>query len=103
MLALKDAVVPLDPTLAGAADTTLERMHDTLKNLQAKVVHAAKRKDDTLRRQFMRTRALVFPDGVPQERSLGVLFFVNRYGLTLGDRLVETLPLATDKHYVLSL
>ena len=103
VLAIKDAVLPLDPTLAGAAETTQERMHETLKTLQAKVIQAAKRKDDTLRRQFMRTRALVFPDGVPQERALGVVFFVNRYGLTLGDRLVETLPLATDKHYVLSL
>jgi len=103
VLALKAAVVPLDPTLAGAVDTTLERMHDTLKTLQAKVIQAAKRKDDTLRRQFLRTRALAFPDGVPQERSLSVIFFANRYGMALGDRLVETLPLATDKHYVLSL
>ena len=97
--ALKSAVVPIDPTLAGAVDTTIERMRDTLRNLHNKVVQAAKRKDDTLRRQFTRTRTLVFPDGEPQERALSVVFFVNRYGLTLGDRLVETLPLATDKHY----
>ena len=46
-----------------------------------KIIQAAKRKDETLRRQFMRTRVLTFPDGDPQERGLTVPFFVNRYGL----------------------
>lgn len=101
--ALKEAVGHVDPTLAGAADTTANRMRETLKTLQSKIIQAAKRKDDTLRRQFVRARTLAFPDGVPQERALGVVFFVNRYGLTLGDRLLEALPLETDKHYVLLL
>lgn len=101
--ALKDGVIPIDATLGGAVDTTLEKMQDTLQRLRAKVIQAAKRKDDTLRRQFVRTRALAFPNGDPQERALSLTFFVNRYGLALGERLVETLPLATDKHYVLVL
>jgi bacillithiol biosynthesis cysteine-adding enzyme BshC len=101
--ALKDAVASIDPTLTGAADTTRDKMRETLKTLHGKVVQAAKRKDDTLRRQFHRTRALAFPEGDPQERSLNVAFFVNRYGLGLGDRLVEALPVETDKHYVLTL
>jgi uncharacterized protein YllA (UPF0747 family) len=96
-------VVPIDPTLAGAVDTTVDRMRDTLKTLHNKVIQAAKRKDDTLRRQFLRTRTLVFPDGQPQERALGAVFFVNRYGMALADRLVETIPTETDKHYVLAL
>lgn len=101
--ALKGAVVPIDPTLGGAVDTTRDRMRETLKSLHGKVVQAAKRKDDTLRRQFVRTRALAFPEGDPQERSLNVVFFANRYGLGIGERLMETMPLATDKHYILTL
>jgi len=101
--ALREAVAPIDPTLIGAVDTTLERMRDTLKTLHAKVIQATKRKDDTLRRQFQRTRALAFPAGHPQERALNVTFFLNRYGLTLGERLLEALPLETGKHYLLTL
>jgi bacillithiol biosynthesis cysteine-adding enzyme BshC len=101
--ALRDAVVTLDPTLAGAVDTTAERMRDTLKTLQAKIIQASKRKDDTLRRQFQRTRALAFPGGQPQERTLSVAFFVNRYGPGLGARLIEELPLDTSRHYVIAL
>jgi bacillithiol synthase len=101
--ALKAEVVSVDPTLAGAVDTTVERMRETLKTLQSKIIHATKRKDDTLRRQFSRTRALAFPDGHPQERVLSQVFFVNRYGLALADRLIEAIPLDTSKHYVLTL
>jgi uncharacterized protein YllA (UPF0747 family) len=106
---LKDAVVPIDPTLAGAVETTVDKVRDTIKTLHNKVIQAAKRKDDTLRRQFVRTRALVFPDGDPQERALGVAFFINRYGVALPDRLAETLPLGPghldklDQHFVLTL
>ena len=101
--ALKAEVVSVDPTLAGAVDTTVERMRETLKTLQSKIIHATKRKDDTLRRQFSRTRALAFPDGHPQERVLSYVYFVNRHGLALADRLIEALPLDTSKHYVLTL
>jgi len=101
--ALRKAVIAVDPTLKGAVDTTMDRMRETLKSLQSKIITASKRKDETLRRQFQRTRALAFPGGNPQERTLSVPFFVNRYGPALCDRLLETLPLDTDKHYVLTL
>jgi len=100
---LKAAATAVDPTLAGAVDTTIDRIRDTLKTLQGKIVQASKRKDDTLRRQFMRTQALTFPGGTPQERTLSAVFFLNRYGLTLVERLLATLPLETDKHYVITL
>jgi bacillithiol synthase len=98
---LKDPVASVDPTLAGAVDTTRDRMLDTLKTLHSKIIQAAKRKDETLRRQFLRTRALAFPGGQPQERALNVAFFANRYGLSIAQRLLEALPLDTGKHYVL--
>jgi hypothetical protein len=45
-------------------------MRETLKSLQSKIVHAAKRKDETLRRQFAH-RVLVFlmaTRGAPERR-----------------------------------
>jgi bacillithiol biosynthesis cysteine-adding enzyme BshC len=98
---LKAAVVPVDPTLAGAVDTTLDKIRETLKTLQSKIIQASKRKDDTLRRQFHRTRALTFPEGQPQERLLCTVFFLNKYGPALTERLLESLPLDSKKHYLL--
>ena len=61
----------LDPTLEGAARSTLGRMQHDLKTLHNKMIQAAKRRDETLRRQFMQARALAFPNGHAQERTIG--------------------------------
>ena len=98
---LAGAASAVDPTLAGAAETTVTRMRDTVNTLQGKILQAAKKKDETLRRQFTRTRALLFPDGHPQERHLSLAFFINRYGFDFGSRLVEALPVDADAHYLL--
>jgi bacillithiol biosynthesis cysteine-adding enzyme BshC len=100
---LKAAVAEVDPTLTGAAETTRDRMQDTLKTLHSKIIQASKKKDETLRRQFTRTQALAFPAGEPQERIVDLPFFVNRYGQAVVDRLLDQLPLDMGKHYVLVL
>lgn len=97
---VREILPAIDPTLVGAADTTRDRMLDSLKQLQGKVLQASKRKHDTLRRQFLRTQALVFPGGHPQERDLSVAFFVARHGAALVDRLIEGLPHDSNSHYL---
>ncbi len=103
MAKVMEAVPAIDPTLVGAARTTLGRMEHDLKTLHQKIIQAAKRRDETLRRQFARAQAQGFPAGQPQERALGVLFFLNRYGWGLIDRLMEELPTDMGKHWVLTI
>ena len=100
--AIDGAVPTLDPTLAGAVASTRGRMERELGNLRAKVVAAAKRRDSTLRRQFERARAQSFPVGVPQERSIDGVYFLNRYGFALVDRLLRDLPLDPGHHWLLT-
>ena len=100
---LKGVIAKVDPTLTGAADTTRERMQETVKTLHGKIIHASKKKDETLRRQFTKTQALAFPGGEPQERVVDLPFFVNRYGQAVVDRLLEGLPLDMAQHYVICL
>ncbi|HEU4923211.1 MAG TPA: bacillithiol biosynthesis cysteine-adding enzyme BshC [Burkholderiales bacterium] len=98
-----DVLPALDPTLAGAAKTTLGKMQHELRSLQTKVIHAAKRRDETLRRQFVRAQAQAFPHGHPQERTLGVVYFLDKYGPGLVDLLITELPLDMGKHWVIAL
>ena len=97
-----DAVPAIDPTLAGAAKTTLGRMEHDLRTLHGKIIHAAKRRDETLRRQFIRAQALAFPDGHQQERAIGSIFFLNRYGPAIHQRLLSDLPLDLGQHWVVT-
>ena len=100
--AVGDAVPALDPTLAGAVASTRGRIERELGNLRGKVVAAAKRRDSTLRRQFERARAQSFPGGAPQERSVAGIYFLNRYGFALVDRLLADLPLDPGHHWLLT-
>ena len=76
------------------------KMDHELKTLRGKVIQAAKRRDETLRRQFIRAQAQTFPQGHPQERTLGVVYFLNLYGPALIDRLMEELPIDLGRHWV---
>jgi len=97
------AVTAVDSTLAGAARTTLGKMEHELRALRGKVIQAAKRRDETLRRQFMRARAQTFPQGHPQERTIAAVYFLNQYGPALIDRLMEDLPIDLGQHWVISI
>jgi bacillithiol biosynthesis cysteine-adding enzyme BshC len=102
MQALIGAIPALEPTLEGAARSTLGKMQHDLETLHGKMIQAAKRRDETLRRQFTRTRALTFPSGHPQERTVAFLSFLNQYGPALVDRLMQELPLDVGHHWVVA-
>ncbi len=103
MQRLVDAMPALDPTLEGAARSTLGRMQHDLQTLHGKMIQAAKRRDETLRRQFIHTRALAFPNGHAQERTVGFVSFLNQYGPALVDRLNEELPLDLGRHWIVTI
>ena len=103
METLAKEVPQIDPTLEGATRSALGRMQDDLKKLHAKIIHAAKRKDETLRRQFQHAQAQAFPGGHPQEREIGFVYFLNKYGPALVDRLGDELPIEMGTHWVLTI
>jgi len=103
MTQLVQTIPTLDPTLEGAARSTLERMQRDLQALHGKMIQAAKRRDETLRRQFMHARALAFPGGHAQERTIGFVSFLNQYGPALVDRLDEELPLDLGRHWIVTI
>jgi bacillithiol biosynthesis cysteine-adding enzyme BshC len=103
MTAVAREVTQIDATLEGATRSTLGRMQDDLKKLHGKIIQAAKRKDETLRRQFQHAQAQAFPGGHPQEREIGFVYFLNKYGPVLVDRLIDELPTDMGTHWVLSI
>jgi bacillithiol biosynthesis cysteine-adding enzyme BshC len=99
---LASSVAQIDATLEGATRSALGRMQDDLKKLQGKIIQAAKRKDETLRRQFQHVQAQAFPGGHPQERAVGFVQFLNKYGPILIDRLLEEMPADMGVHWVIT-
>jgi bacillithiol biosynthesis cysteine-adding enzyme BshC len=106
LAALASVVPSVDPTLEGAVKSAVGKMTHELDALHGKIIQAAKKKDETLRRQFVRTRAQAFPDGDPQERTIGFVNLLNRYGPALIEVLEQELPddpQDAAQHWVLTL
>ena len=103
MATLTEGVRAIDPTLEGAAKSTLGRMEHDLDTFHGKIIQAAKRRHETLRRQFDHARALAFPAAHAQERTIGFVWFLNQYGPALIDRLDEELPLDMGHHWVVTI
>jgi len=104
METLARTVAALDPTLEGAVQSTRGRVQDDLKKLHGKIIQAIKRKDETLRRQFRHAQAQAFPGGHPQERAVGFIYFLNKYGFSgLVDRLSDDLPLEQGTHWAVAI
>ena len=101
MEAVAREVTQVDPTLEGATRSTLGRMDDDLRKLHGKIIQAAKRKDETLRRQFTHAQRQAFPGGHPQEREIGFVGFLNKYGPGLVERLSEELTLDMGTHWII--
>jgi bacillithiol biosynthesis cysteine-adding enzyme BshC len=103
MTRLIQTIPALDSTLEGAARSTLERMQRDLQTLHGKMIQAAKRRDETLRRQFIHARAFAFPGGHAQERTISFVSFLNQYGPALVNRLDEELPLDLGRHWIVTI
>lgn len=101
--ALATELPRVDPTLEGAARASLARLQHELDALQWKTVRAVKRREGDLRRQFTHAQTLAFPGGAPQERVLGVAYFVNQYGPALIDKLVAELPTEMGSHWLVTI
>lgn len=100
---LRAAVPAVDPTLTGAVQAAASRLDHEMRGLRSKVITAAKKRDETLRRQFTRTQQLTFPGGHPQERAVCVGWFMNRYGPALVPRLYDVLRTEPGYHWMLQI
>ncbi|MBA2356394.1 MAG: bacillithiol biosynthesis cysteine-adding enzyme BshC [Acidobacteria bacterium] len=103
LAALLGVVSGFDPTLEGAVKSTQGRIEHELSGLHAKIIQAAKRRHETLRRQFAHAQQLAFPGGHPQERAVSLAWYMNRFGPALVPRLYDALPLESGKHWLLQI
>lgn len=99
---LKPDVLVHDGSLERAVEATRTNLTNELEKLRKRVLQAEKRNHDTLRDQAWKAKLALFPAGL-QERSVSLLYFLNKYGLELITRLTNELSLETHAHQVVEL
>ena len=103
MAAVEEALAALDPTLRGAADSARGRALHQIESLHEKSVRALKKRDQTRADRLRRTRDALLPGGSFQERGLGILSLVARYGPAVIGEVAARMELWAKGHQVMPL
>ena len=88
--ALERAATEIDPTLVRPTQAARQQAVTGTLDIEKKLVHHLKRRQETELGQLGRARAAVFPNGKPQERVLTIAPFLARYGTGLLPELTDT-------------
>jgi bacillithiol synthase len=80
MVALRDSIGKLDPTLIATADHAVSSMRHQLDQLQMKATRAEFQRNEVIARHADTLSYALFPNKVLQEREVAGISFVARYG-----------------------
>lgn len=100
---VKQSLEALDPTLGKAAEATRSALMGEFEKLKGKAVRLEKKNKEVIRNQLAKAHANLYPNGILQERALSLVYFLNKYGLSLTDALAASLSTDTTEHQVVGL
>jgi bacillithiol biosynthesis cysteine-adding enzyme BshC len=86
-----EEIAAVDETLKGAAENARATYLNELNKLKGKVYRAVKKRKAIQLGRIQRIRQNLFPDGELQERTLGGIYYMNKYGPDIWDRLLDEL------------
>lgn len=88
---IKEEIAEIDPTLEGAAGKANAAYENELDKLKGKVYRAVKKKEKTQLKRIRRIKANLFPGDGLQERLIAGIFYMNKYGVDIWDKLLAAL------------
>lgn len=88
---LKAEISEIDSTLSGAVDSSSAAFFKEMGKLKGKVTKSVKSDQEVQIRRIHRIRQNLFPEREWQERKIGFIYFMNKYGVDLWDNLLEML------------
>lgn len=77
---VKEKLEKLDRTLVDAAETSRSKMQHQLEKLRSQAARAEAQKSELVRRHADQLSQALYPDKALQERGLGAIYFLARYG-----------------------
>ncbi len=82
-------IAAIDSTLEGAAGKATAIYFGELDKLKGKVYRAVKQQDQTQLNRIRKMKANLFPGDTLQERAIASIYFMNKYGVDIWDRVLE--------------
>jgi uncharacterized protein YllA (UPF0747 family) len=93
----------VDATLAGALDTSRQKILHQVEGLRTRFVNAEGRRNEALERHLDTISNSIYPEKKLQERVINITSFLVRYGFGFTQRLQEALSLDSREHQVIEI
>jgi bacillithiol biosynthesis cysteine-adding enzyme BshC len=103
LTAIREKLEKLDRTLVDAAQTAASKMQHQLEKLHTQAARAEALKGELVGRHAETLSQALYPDKGLQERGIGGMYFVARYGLDLLQRLHDAMQTDCHDHQILEL
>jgi len=100
---LKERLTRLDRTLLDAAETARSKMHHQLERLYSQATRAESQKVELVTRHSETLSQALYPEKELQERAIGGIYFVARYGRELLHQLYDSIQTDCNDHQILEL
>ena len=100
---VKEKLEKLDKTLVDAAETSRSKMQHQLEKLYSQAARAEAQKGEVVSRHAELLSESLYPDKGLQERGVGGLYFLARYGSDLLQQLYQTIHSDCHDHQIIEL
>lgn len=100
---VKEKLEKLDKTLVDAAETSRSKMQHQLEKLYSQAARAEAQKGELVSRHADMISQTIYPDKGLQERAIGGMYFLARYGSDLLHQLYDTIHSDCHDHQVIEL
>jgi bacillithiol synthase len=101
LAAIKESLAKLDSTLVDAAETSRSKIQHQIEKLHAQAARAELQKSELMRRKAGILSNALYPDKGLQERGIGGIYFLARYGRELLPQLYEAIHSDCHDHQIL--
>jgi bacillithiol biosynthesis cysteine-adding enzyme BshC len=103
LTAIREKLAKLDPTLVDAAQTAASKMQHQLERLYMQATRAELRQGELIGRHAETLSQSLYPDKGLQERAIGGMYFLARYGPELLGQIYGTIHTDCHDHQILEL
>jgi len=100
---VKEKLELLDRTLVDAAETSRSKMQHQLEKLRSQAARAEAQKSEVVNRHADMLSEALYPDKGLQERSVGAMYFLARYGLDFLHQLYNLMQSDCHDHQIVEL
>ena len=100
---LKENLFQLDKTLGDASSKSQQKIFWYLEELKSKAENAVKRKHESSIRQINKISSSLYPDSNLQERALNFIYFENKYGSEILNKIYDELEIDKFEHQTIEL